>query len=227
MRVAIFDVDGTLVAGKSTEKRFIGWMLRHGHIRARQLLSAAWFVVRWFPVYGRHVFRKNKAWLDGLSVDAVTREAECFTEEIGDEDWIGPALAELRRHKEQGDAVVLLSGGLQPIVDALSRRFGADQGIGTECDVAHGRYTAKPASRHPFRDEKVALLPAICEKYAASVQEVSAYADSTFDIPLLSRVGQPAAVCPDRGLAAWARANNGRIIEKNTTSTIGQEHKIR
>ena len=43
MRVAIFDVDGTLVAGKSTEKRFIGWMLRRGHIGLRQLLSAAWF----------------------------------------------------------------------------------------------------------------------------------------------------------------------------------------
>lgn len=227
MRVAIFDIDGTLVAGKSTEKRFIGWMLRRGHIGLRQLLSAAWFVLRWFPVYGRHVFRKNKAWLNGLPVDVVAREAERFSGEIGDENWIVPALAELRRHKEQGDAIVLLSGSLQPIVELLCRRFGADEGIGTQCDAAHGRYTAAPALRHPFYDEKVALLSAICEKYAASEQDVSAYADSAFDIPLLSRVGQPAAVCPDRGLAAWARANNSRVIEKNTTLTIGQEQKIR
>lgn len=192
MRLAIFDVDGTLVAGKSTEKRFIGWMLRRGHIGPRQLLAAAWFVVRWFPFYGRHVFRKNKAWLSGLAVELVAREAERFSDEIGEDDWVGPALAELCRHKEQGDAVVLLSGGLQPIVELLCRRFGADEGIGTQCDAAHGRYTASPAPRHPFHDEKVALLPGICKKYEASEQEVSAYADSTFDIPLLSRVGHPA-----------------------------------
>lgn len=226
MQLAIFDVDGTLVAGRSTEKRFIGWMLHQGHIGPRQVLSAAWFVLRWFPLYGRHVFRKNKAWLNGLPEDLVAREAERFGEQIGDADWIDPAVAELRRHKEQGDVVVLLSGSLQPIVDLVCRRVGADEGIGTKCDVAHGRYTAAPASRHPFYDEKVALLSSICEKYAASENDVTAYADSTFDIPLLSRVGHAAAVCPDRGLAAWARANDGRIIENNAR-TIGHEQKIR
>lgn len=226
MGLAIFDVDGTLVAGRSTEKRFIGWMLRRGHIGIRQLLSAAWFVVRWFPVYGRHVFRKNKAWLAGLPEPLVAREAERFGEQIGPHDWIGPAVAELRRHKERGDAVVLLSGSLQPIVELLSRRFGADEGIGTQCDVAHGRYTASPATRHPFYDEKVALLASLCEKYRASADDVAAYADSTFDIPLLSKVGQPAAVCPDRGLAAWAREHGSRIIDNNT-QTIGQEQQIR
>jgi HAD superfamily hydrolase (TIGR01490 family) len=226
MGLAIFDVDGTLVSGRSTEKRFIGWMLRRGHIGVRQLLSAAWFVLRWFPVYGRHVFRKNKAWLCGLPEHLVAEEAQRFGEQIGPADWIGPAVAELRRHKERGDVVVLLSGSLQPIVELLCRRFGADEGIGTQCDVAHGRYTAAPATRHPFHDEKVALLASLCEKYGTSAADVAAYADSSFDIPLLSRVGHPAAVCPDRGLAQWARENNGRIIENNT-HRVGQEQEIR
>src|SRR5690606_27642096 len=194
-----FDVDGTLVAGRSTEKRFIGWMLRRGHIGPRQLLAAAWFVVRWFPVYGRHVFRKNKAWLSGLPEELVASEVERFGEQIGEADWIVPVVAELDRHKARGDTVVLLSGSLQPIVELLCRRFGADEGIGTQCDVVHGRYTAAPAVRHPFHHEKVALLATLCEKYATSATDVAAYADSTFDIPLLSSVGHPAAVCPDRG----------------------------
>ncbi|HEX7063349.1 MAG TPA: HAD-IB family phosphatase [Woeseiaceae bacterium] len=226
MRLAIFDVDGTLVGGKSTEKRFIAWMLRRRHIGARQCLAAAWFTIRWFPTYGRHVFRKNKAWLAGLPEQLVADEAFLFCKQMGEDDWIDPAVAELRRHKECGDTVVLLSGGLQPIVDLLCHRFGADEGIGTKCDVVHGRYTAAPALRHPFYDGKVAILSAICEKYRASAHDVSAYADSAFDIPLLSRVGHPAAVCPDRGLAEWARQNAGRIIENNT-ATIGQEPQIR
>jgi HAD superfamily phosphoserine phosphatase-like hydrolase len=226
MRLAIFDVDGTLVAGRSTEKRFIGWMLRRGHIGLRQLLAAAWFVVRWSPQYGRNVFRKNKAWLSGLAEDVVAREAQSFGKQIDDRDWIEPALAELRRHQQQGDVVVLLSGSLQPIVDLLCRRFGADEGLGTKCDVVHGRYTAAPAARHPFHDDKVALLTLICEKYDVAESDVSAYADSGFDIPLLSRVGHPAAVCPDRRLAGWAKDNNSRIIQKNSR-TIEQEENIK
>jgi HAD superfamily phosphoserine phosphatase-like hydrolase len=217
MRLAIFDVDGTLVAGKSTEKRFIGWMLQRRHIGPRQLFAAAWFVLRWFPRYGRHVFRKNKAWLSGLDEDTVAREAAAFfTERLSDDDWIAPAVAELHGHQERGDAVVLLSGSPQPIVDLLCRRFGAVEGLGTQCDVVHGRYTASPATRHPFFDDKVALLPVICEKYDVAVEHVSAYADSRFDIPLLSRVGYPVAVCPDRRLAEWAAANNSRIIQNNS-----------
>lgn len=226
MGLAIFDVDGTLVAGRSTEKRFIGWMLRRRHIGLRQLLAAAWFTVRWFPVYGRHVFRKNKAWLSGLEAELVENEAQRFGEHIGEQDWIEPAVAELRRHQALGDTVVLLSGSLQPIVDLLCRRFGVDEGLGTQCDVAHGRYTAAPASRHPFHDEKVALLAVLCDKYATSANDVAAYADSSFDIPLLSSVGHPAAVCPDRGLAAWASKNDSRIIDNNT-QTIGHEQHIR
>ncbi|HET6629224.1 MAG TPA: HAD-IB family phosphatase [Woeseiaceae bacterium] len=217
MRLAIFDVDGTLVAGKSTEKRFIAWMLRRGYIGPRQLLAGAWFVLRWSARYGRHVFRKNKAWLSGLDEDAVAREAAVFVSgQLSDADWIAPAVAELSRHLERGDTVVLLSGSPQPIVDLLCRRFGAAEGLGTQCDVVHGRYTAAPATRHPFFDDKVALLSRICEKYDVAAKDVSAYADSRFDIPLLASVGHPAAVCPDRGLAEWATANNSRIIQNNS-----------
>lgn len=213
MRLAIFDVDGTLVAGKSTEKRFIGWMLRHGHIGPRQILSAAWFVLRWFPRYGRHVFRKNKAWLGGLSEDTVVREVGRFSKELDDTVWILPALDELRRHQENGDIVVLLSGSLQPIVDFLRGHLGADDGMGTLCHVVQGRYTADPSGRHPFYHDKADLLTSICEKYQVSASEICAYADSRFDIPLLAGVGRPTAVCPDRRLAEWAKANNCRIIE--------------
>ena len=69
------------------------------------------------------------------------------------------------------------------------------------------------------------MLRSICEKYKVAETDIVAYADSTFDIPLLSGVGHPVAVCPDRGLATWARANNSRTIENNRP-TIGHEQKI-
>lgn len=213
MRLAIFDVDGTLISGKSTEKRFIAWLLRRGCIGPRQLFSMAWFVVRWFPRFGRHVFRKNKAYLDGLNEELIAAEARKFTMALPAADFIGPALAELRRHKENGDIVVLLSGTLQPIVEVLGRRLGADVGLGAEACIVEHRYTAAPPSRHPFYHEKAEMLDAISENYRIATRQISAYADSRFDIPMLSRVGEPTAVCPDPALAEWATANEHRIVD--------------
>jgi phosphoserine phosphatase len=210
--LAIFDVDGTLVSGRSTEKRFMAWLLRRGHIGPFQVLSAAWFIVRWFPRFGRHVFRKNKAYLKGLPLTLVADEASRFVDSLPETVWIGQALAELRQHRKNGDIVLLFSGTLQPIAESLSRRFGADGSVGTECRLKQGRFTAAPPLQHPFYDEKADLLPSICETYRIAAGDIYAYADSGFDIPLLREVGHPVAVCPDRMLAAWARANSHRVL---------------
>lgn len=212
MPLAVFDVDGTLVSGRSTEKRFMAWLLRRGHLGPFQMLSMVWFILRWFPRYGLHVFKKNKAYLNGLPVSLIANEARDFVVSIPDDDWIGPALAELEIHKRRGDVVVLLSGTLQPIVECLAARFGADGSLGTQCLVEQGRFTASPPSRHPFHDEKADLLTSICETYRIAADDVYAYADSGFDIPLLGKVGYPVAVCPDGKLKAWAAAHKHRAL---------------
>lgn len=191
----------------------MAWLLRRGHLGPFQMLAAAWFVVRWFPRFGRHVFRKNKAYLSGLSVTLVAEEARLFVQSVPESVWVGPALAELRRHRQNGDIVLLLSGTLQPIAESLSGRFGANGSVGTECQVKQGRFTALPPLQHPFFDEKADLLSSICETYRIAAEEIYAYADSRFDIPLLRKVGHPVVVCPDPRLAGWAKANNHRILQ--------------
>lgn len=213
MRLAIFDVDGTLMTGKSTEKRFIPWLIHHGCLGPRQLAAMVWHVPRRFPVYGRHVFRKNKAYLAGLSQRVVAEQAARFVDSLPETDWVPASLEALRGHRERGETVVLLSGTLQPIIDALAARVGADAAVGTICDFENGRYTSKPPSRHPFYHAKAELLDEICSSHGATAGDVVAYADSRFDVPLLERVGEPVAVGPDRALASWARARGCRIIE--------------
>jgi phosphoserine phosphatase len=213
MQLAIFDVDGTLVSGHSTEKRFIAWLFRRGYIGPRQILAASWFVVRRFPTFGRHVFGKNKAYLSGLSETTIADEAVRFVEAVSDTAWIQPVVAELHRKKQQNYIVVLLSGSLQPIVSALGAHLGADDTVGTICKAIDGRYTASPPQRHPFFEEKASLQQEIIDRYQAAASEVCSYADSRYDIPMLKRVGKPVAVCPDKALDAWAKANNHPVIE--------------
>lgn len=213
MQLAIFDVDGTLVSGHSTEKRFIAWLFRRGYIGPRQILAASWFIVRRFTTFGRHVFGKNKAYLSGLSESTIADEAMRFVEAFPETAWIQPAIAELQLKKQQGYTVVLLSGSLQPIVSALGAHLGTDDAVGTSCNVIDGRYTASPPQRHPFFEEKATLQQEIIDRYQVATSEVCSYADSRYDIPMLKRVGKPVAVCPDNTLDTWAKANNHRIIE--------------
>jgi phosphoserine phosphatase len=167
-------------------------------------------------VYGRHVFRKNKAYLSGLSRQLVEDQAARFVDSLPESEWIVESLDELRGHRERGETVVLLSGTPQPIIDALAARVGADVAVGTICDGRDGRYSGSPPSRHPFYHAKAELLDEICRRHGSRASDVVAYADSRFDIPLLERVGEPVAVGPDRVLAAWARARGCRIIEYRT-----------
>ncbi|MEX0976758.1 MAG: haloacid dehalogenase-like hydrolase [Woeseia sp.] len=215
MQLAIFDVDGTLVSGYSTEKRFMAWLLRRGHIGPRQLFAASWFIVRHFPTFGRHVFRKNKAYLSGLSESTIADEAIRFVEALPETAWIQSTVAELRLKKQQSYIVVLLSGSLQPIISALSAHLGTDDAVGTSCHVVNGRYTAAPPEQHPFFEEKATLQQKIIDSYQVANVEVCSYADSRYDIPMLKRVGNPVAVWPDDELDAWAKTNNHRVMNSD------------
>jgi len=211
--VSVFDIDGTLIGGKSTERRFVGWLLRRGYVGPRQLLAAGWYCLRWLPVHGRQVFRKNKAYLSGLSEAAIRREAREFVSQLGDDVYIPSAVVELRTHLKLGNTVVLLSGSLQAIVDALAERLGAHIAIGTLCETNDGRFRARPPLRHPFHTAKCDCLQMLCKSEAIAVDEVVAYGDSSYDIPLLSMVGKPMAIRPDPQLRALSRQNGWRILE--------------
>lgn len=220
MRLAVFDIDGTLVAGPSTEKRFFWWLARRGRIGPRQLFAFLWFTLRHLPRYGRHTPKKNKAYLSGHEVERVAAEAEAFVRERVADSLFGPAVARLRAHQAAGDAVVMVSGTLEPIAAALGRLLGVDHTVGSRCDTRHGRCTARPPARHPFAADKRALLDALCAEYSVSAAEVSAYGDSAYDLPLLEAVGEPIAVRPDKALLARALAAGWQILPEHPRGRV-------
>lgn len=208
MALAVFDIDGTLVTGASTEKRFFVELLRHGRIGPRQVLAALWFLLRYTPRYGRHVFKKNKAYLAWLPEAEVRALADAWVHEHLAAAWFEPCCARLRRHQEADDTVVLLSGTPQFIAEAIARALGVAQVIGSDCIVERGRFRARPPRRHPFRAEKLALAAALLPAHEVTV----AYADSSYDLPLLTAAGTAVAVRPDEELAAHAAAAGWEII---------------
>ncbi len=217
MKLAIFDIDGTLVEG-STERRFWRYLLKRGHQGPRQVVAYLLFWVRFLPVFGRLTAQKNKAYLYQLDTARVQRLAESFVAEEILPRLYTSVVQRLQAHLRRGDTVVLLSGTLEPIALALARALSVPHVLATICRERNGRYLAGPPEAHPFGATKLELAAQFATEIGAALSEASAYGDSQHDIELLQAVGAPVAVMPDRPLLEAARGNRWLIIRSRNAS---------
>lgn len=214
MKLAIFDIDGVLVRG-STERAFWWYLLRSGRQGPRQLLAGAAGFVRYLPGAGVHVGKVNKAYLSGLRYRDVQSHAEQFIEEWVDGQWFTPAVDRLAGHREQADAIVLLSGTLEPLAMALAARLRVGHVLATVPSCSDGVCTAKLPDVHPFAATKRTLGESAVRELGFDWRQVSAYGDSYHDLALLERAGEPVAVRPDKRLRAVAVARGWEILDED------------
>jgi HAD superfamily hydrolase (TIGR01490 family) len=211
MTLAIFDIDGTLLEG-STERRFWRYLLRRGYQGPQQIFAYLWFLLRFWPTYGPHTPKKNKAYLVGLETSRVQELAASFVAAEVLPRLYAPAVQRLNIHVRSGDVVVLLSGTLEPIARALANALGVVHVRATVCSERDGRYLADPPEVHPFGAAKLAIAAEFAAEVGAELRHASAYGDSEHDLSLLEAVGFPVAVLPDAPLLARARGRAWDII---------------
>jgi HAD superfamily hydrolase (TIGR01490 family) len=212
MGLAIFDIDGTLVTGPSTEKRFAVHLARSGRFGPRQVLAFLAFLPRELPRFGWHVLKKNKAYLSGLREQDMRDLADGWAKTALARAWFEPCVARLRRHRDAGDVVVLLSGTPQFVASAIGMALGVDQVIGSECAAQDGRFLALPPVSHPFGDRKVAIATELARIHGVDAADITAYGDSIHDLPLFMTVGKAVAVRPDEQLAVAADGEGWETI---------------
>lgn len=208
---AIFDVDGTLVAGPSLEARFVKFLWRYGELGARdfaRLGRGAWQALR----AGRSPIRANKAYLQGKDAARMRLLGrDCFEQEIKP-NLLPSAIFRLRWHQEAGHAVVLLSGALDLLLEPLAADLGANAQTGTIAEAENGYLTGRIAGEHPYSRAKVACLMALDAARPFNLTRSFAYANHFTDRHLLATVGHPVAANPDRRLRVFAR-QHGWMIE--------------
>ena len=202
--LAFFDIDGTLLVGKSSERRFFDYLRRRKQISlSRWLLFFSFLLSQWVR-FGIHVGKKNKAYLNDLAVDDINRLASAFVRDELLQALNQKVLQRLKWHLAEGHRVVLLSGTLQPVAEALGRQIGVCDIVATECSVRYGRYTSSAPWRHPFGHEKLALAKTFANALSSTLASAYAYGDSSKDRYLMRAVAHPVSVCPDRGLKRLA-----------------------
>lgn len=212
MRLAIVDIDGTLVPGASSEARFARFLWQRRALGPRQLLAYIGFCIRYLPRFGTQVLKKNKAYLSGHSEARIATLAREFVAEVLMSNLHPATLERLQAHRAAGDVIVLLSGTPQFIARALAEELGAADCMGAACTTENGYFTMAPPRRHPFGPTKVDAAETLAAANDLSLEQAIAYGDSISDAYLFRVVGEAVAVDPDRWLSAAAEGAGWEIL---------------
>jgi len=158
--------------------------------------------IKWFAAY-----------LKGTSEKDIAYRARVFASEYM--DVLRPEISKvLQDHKAKGHITILISGMLQPYVEAVKEELGMDIAIGTEREIVDGYYTGRLASILCLGEERAHALSELVNKLddRINLDESFAYGDAIFDRHYMDMVGNPVAVHPDKRLAEHAKEHGWKVI---------------
>jgi HAD superfamily hydrolase (TIGR01490 family) len=217
MRLALFDLDNTLLTGDSDYE----W---GQFLVDRGVLERAAYEAQNREYYDQYV----RGTLDiheylGFALRPLAEHppgelarwhAEFMRERIL--PMITPAARALvRGHLEDGDLSAIVTATNSFVTAPIAREFGVAHLIATEPESRDGRFTGRVAGTPCFREGKLARLDEWLAGRGRRLEDFTQsvfYSDSHNDLPLLRRVTRPVAVDPDEPLAAEAARRGWAVI---------------
>jgi HAD superfamily hydrolase (TIGR01490 family) len=217
-RLALFDLDGTLLAG-DTDVLWCEFLVEEG-ILDRQTFGAANSEVA--KRYSRGAISPEEfagfyaATLAGRSPAEWAPLRERFVRTAIEPRIGAGARALVAGHVLAGERVVLTTATNRFLAEPVAASLGIAVLIATELEVgAQGAFSGRTSGVVNMRAGKLARL---AEWLAAErlpptlLDEASFYSDSINDLPLLEAVAAPVAVDPDARLAAEAERRGWRVL---------------
>ena len=215
MRLALFDLDNTLLAGDS-DYEWAQFLIDRG------VLDRASYGARndaFYADYKRgvldiHAFldfqlaplaRYPRDELDGWHAEFMAARIVPLVRPS--------ALALVARHADDLCAVITATNSF--VTRPIAHAFGIEALIATEPEIVAGRFTGRVRGTPCFREGKIACLTQWLAGRGQQLADFSAsvfYSDSLNDLPLLSLVTDPVAVDPDPTLERHAQAHGWPVI---------------
>lgn len=214
---SFYDVDGTLVA--STIVHPCLWYAAHQAIPSKSIAKTASLLLR-IPFYWA-VDQVSRTAFNHLFYKEYTGQTRnrllALAEEMFDSmirPKLFPGARELvARSREAGHAQVIVTGALDFTVEPLADYLGIEHLIANRLEFKEGVATGKLLQPVIAEGDKVTAIRRFARSHKIDLNESFAYADSASDLPMLSAVGRPSAVRPDRRLKLVAAKKCWPVIE--------------
>lgn len=214
MRLALFDLDNTLLGGDSDH----AW---GDYLCERGILDPVTYKQRNDAFYQNYL----DGTLDLQAYLAFSMEIFAATEPAQLDQWhrefmrdciepimLPKAQALLRQHREAGDKLVIITATNRFVTAPIARRLGVRTLLATECEHDGERYTGRSTDIPCFREGKVTRLKRWMLENGYDLEDSYFYSDSMNDLPLLEQVAHPVAVDPDPKLREEAERRGWHVI---------------
>jgi len=211
IRIAVFDIDGTLLPGTSVEGLFFRQLLRAGKLRWHNLLRMLRHFLRNVLGGATPSIRLNKWFYAGFQVRELRIQARQFVDRVLLHRLSKEGLSELENCRRQGCEIVLLSGAPSIFVERLARRLRAKFFFGAELQHSDDFFTGELADPHPFGLGKRDMLLDLHARTEIDFSSSLAFANHHSDAHHLELFGKPVAVNPTLRLARIARRRGWEI----------------
>ena len=222
MAASYFDVDGTLVSTNLVHPTLFYLLNQatplHSAMKlGKAVAKAPWMVLA--EMRDRRLFNEMLfSAYEGVSEDRLLSLAEeAFDTVI--KPRIYPAAKDfVKASRDKGQDVVLVSGALDFLMKFLADYLGATDVIANRLEIKDRFATGKLLRPVVAGPEKAKLIRDHARSKNHNLDECFAYSDSYSDVPMLSIVGYPAAINPDRKLSLLAHAYHWPIFRLETKS---------
>ncbi len=214
MSLAIFDLDHTLLDGDSDH----AW----GEFLVRHRIVEPEFYRRqndeFYELYkqGRLDIMEYLAFalepLTRFTVEELDLLHRQFMQEFVAPMRLPKADELLRKHREQGDFLLIITATNRFVTAPIARALGVDDLLATDPERVGNRYTGRVKGTPCYREGKVERLRQWLEETEHSLDDSYFYSDSINDLPLLEVVTHPFVVDGDERLQAEARQRNWPLM---------------
>ena len=217
MKLALFDLDNTLLAGDSDYEwgQFLvdRGVLERAEYEAQNRAFYEQYTAGTLDIHEFLGFALRPL-AEHSSADLARWHADFMRQRI--RPMIGDkARALVRQHAAAGELCAVVTATNSFVTAPIAREFGIGHLIATEPEAIDGRFTGRVAGQPCFREGKILRV----EQWLAhqglrwtDVPRSTFYSDSHNDLPLLERVTHPVAVDPDETLEAEARRRGWPMI---------------
>lgn len=118
----------------------------------------------------------------------------------------------LNKHRQAGDKLLIITATNRFIAGPIASLLGVSDLLATEPEIINGKFTGAISGTPCYQHGKVERLNQWLENQHTIPERSYFYSDSINDVPLLDRVEHPVAVDPDEQLKNYATQKGWPII---------------
>lgn len=224
---AFFDLDKTLIA-KSSTLAFSRPFFAEGLLNRRAVLKSS-YAQFLFLISGADQDQMDRmrnyitAMCTGWDVEQIKSIVDETLHDIVMPLVFAEATDLIAEHTALGHDIVIVSASGEEVVTPIAKALGAHYSASTKMRVENGKYTGE-IDFYCFGEGKVEAIDKLAAEHGYDLTRCHAYSDSSTDIPMLTAVGHPTAVNPDRLLRKFASANGWPVLTFSDAVAINARH---